>query len=99
MEVAEDFMDGHAAAGNEGREVDDGDKVGQMAEQDGGAIPLHQPDREEQQRKARQRVAEGDQAERRHEQTGCQDESAVVENTHHATARQPVQAMRAADTL
>lgn len=97
--MLEDFVYGRAATGNQGRKVDDGDNVGKVAEQDGDAIALHQPDREEQQRKAGQRVAEGDQSERCHEQAGCQDESAVVENTHHAPARQPVQAMRAADAL
>ena len=93
------LANGYAATGNKNREVDDCDKAGKIPEQNAAAITLHQADGKKDNRNSGKCVAEGDKAERRHEQDGSQYQGAVIQNSHKAIGGQPLEAMRATHSL
>lgn len=84
--------DGQAAGGQQDAEVNDGGQVGQMPEQDAQAVALQEADREQQQRQGRQGVAERDEPQRRHEQTGAEDQRGIIQGAGQAGGGQTLQA-------
>jgi len=90
LDSLEYLMNGSPASNYEKREVNDCGKVNEMAEQYADTIALQKSYGKKQYCNGRQCVAERDQAKRRHEQTGTQNQGTVIEDTGKSIAGQPL---------
>src|SRR5690606_29496038 len=95
----EQFLRDQPATADQRSEIDHGADVGQVADQHRPAVALDEADRIRHQRKRRDGVAEGHEAEGQHQQQRGEDEGEVVDDLQATAVDRGREAMRTAEAL